>query len=87
VAAISKGLAQGLEPSLVRDVRVKGAIGVVELDRIDDLGVLRQRFVEAGVFIRVYLTPAFTIGEEDQNRFTGAVLSVLLDPTLALAQD
>ena len=51
----------------VKDVRVKGAIGVVELDRIDDLDRLRARFVEEGVFIRpfgsiVYLTPAFTIG-------------------------
>jgi adenosylmethionine---8-amino-7-oxononanoate aminotransferase len=56
--------------SNLRDVRVQGAIGVVELDRIDDLGALRRRFIEAGVFVRpirniVYLTPAFTIGEED----------------------
>src|SRR5580704_6705593 len=39
-------------------------------------------FAEAGVFVRpfrniVYLTPAFTIGEEDLNRLTGAVVSVL----------
>jgi adenosylmethionine-8-amino-7-oxononanoate aminotransferase len=66
----------------VRSVRVKGAIGVVELDRIDDLDALRQRFVEAGVFVRpfrniVYLTPAFTIGDEELSRLTGAVVSVL----------
>ncbi|MGH6849256.1 MAG: adenosylmethionine--8-amino-7-oxononanoate transaminase [Methylocella sp.] len=86
VAAIFKVLARALEPARalphVRDVRVKGAIGVVELDRIDDLGALRRRFIEAGVFVRpirniVYLTPAFTIGEEDLNRLTGAVVSVL----------
>jgi len=86
VAAISKVLARALEPARelphVRDVRVKGAIGVVELDRIDDLGALRRRFIEAGVFVRpirniVYLTPAFTIGEEDLERLTGAVVSVL----------
>ena len=70
----------------VRDVRVKGAIGVVELDRIDDLGELKRRFVEAGVFVRpfrniVYLTPAFTIGEDDLHRLTGAVVSVLEDWT------
>ena len=56
----------------VKDVRVKGAIGVVELDRIDDLNALRQRFIEEGVFIRpfgsvVYLTPAFTIRDELTN--------------------
>jgi adenosylmethionine-8-amino-7-oxononanoate aminotransferase len=38
----------------------------VELDRIEDLNALRQRFVGEGVFVRpfgniVYLTPAFTI--------------------------
>jgi adenosylmethionine---8-amino-7-oxononanoate aminotransferase len=86
VAAIEAALTRGLEPARnfphVRDVRVKGAIGVVELDRIDDLGALRRRFIEAGVFVRpirniVYLTPAFTIGEVDLERLTGAVISVL----------
>ena len=86
VAAIEAMLARDLEPARdlphVRDVRVQGAIGVVELDRIDDLGELKRRFVEAGVFVRpfrniVYLTPAFTIGEEDFSRLTGAVVSVL----------
>ena len=86
VAAISKVLARALEPARamphVRDVRVKGAIGVVELDRIDDLGALKRRFIEAGVFVRpirniVYLTPAFTIGEEDLHHLTGTVVSVL----------
>ena len=84
-AAIEAALARDLEPARelphVRDVRVKGAIGVVELDRIDDLGALR--FIEAGVFVRpirniVYLTPAFTIGEEDLNRLTGAAVSARL---------
>ncbi len=86
VAAISKALARDLEPARnfphVRDVRVKGAIGVVELDRIDDLSALKRQFVEAGMFVRpfrniVYLTPAFTIGEEDLERLTGAVVQVL----------
>ncbi|HEY4846826.1 MAG TPA: adenosylmethionine--8-amino-7-oxononanoate transaminase [Methylocella sp.] len=86
VAAIEAALGRGLEPARalphVRDVRVKGAIGVVELDRVDDPGALRRRFIEAGVFVRpirniVYLTPAFTIGEEDLERLTGAVISVL----------
>jgi len=66
----------------VKDVRVKGAIGVVELERIEDINPLRQRFIEEGVFIRpfasiVYLTPAFTIPEEDLAKLTGAVARVL----------
>jgi len=86
VAEISKALARGLEPCRrlpgVIDVRVIGAIGVVELERIDNLNDLRQRFVAEGVFIRpfgnvVYLTPAFTIVPEDLVRLTDAVGTVL----------
>ena len=38
----------------VKDVRVMGAIGVVEIERIDELDALRARFVEEGVFIRPF---------------------------------
>jgi len=88
VAQISAALARDLEPCRdlpgVRDVRVKGAIGVVELDRIEDMGELKRRFVAAGVWVRpfrniVYLTPAFMIGEEDLKRLTDAIVSVLKD--------
>jgi adenosylmethionine-8-amino-7-oxononanoate aminotransferase len=66
----------------VKDVRVKGAIGVVELDRIENLNELRQRFVREGVFIRpfgniVYLTPAFTITEAELAELTGAIRRIL----------
>jgi adenosylmethionine-8-amino-7-oxononanoate aminotransferase len=86
VAKLSAMLKAGLEPCrelpVVKDVRVKGAIGVVELDRIEDLNALRQRFVAEGVFIRpfgniVYLTPAFTVAEEDVATLTGAIRHVL----------
>ena len=66
----------------VKDVRVKGAIGVVELERIDDLDALRARFVEEGVFVRpfgnvVYLTPAFTIAADELATLTDAVVKVV----------
>lgn len=86
VATIEGLLRQGLEPCRtfagIRDVRVKGAVGVVELERIEDLDALRQRFIAEGVFIRpfgsiVYLTPAFTISEEDLTTLTEAVRRVL----------
>ncbi len=83
-------IAQNLGPALgrcltlpgVKDVRVRGAIGVVELDRIEDLDDLKHRFVEAGVFIRpfrniVYLTPALTIGEKELGILTHAIFDVL----------
>jgi adenosylmethionine---8-amino-7-oxononanoate aminotransferase len=80
--ALDRGLARCRTLSGVTDVRVMGAIGVVELDRIDDLEGLRARFVEEGVFVRpfgsiVYLTPAFTIGEEELKRLTRAVVKVV----------
>jgi adenosylmethionine-8-amino-7-oxononanoate aminotransferase len=86
VEAIGSALERGLAPCRglagVKDVRVKGAIGVVELDRIDDLAALRGRFIEEGVFVRpfghiVYLAPAFTIAEEELARLTSAVVKVV----------
>jgi adenosylmethionine-8-amino-7-oxononanoate aminotransferase len=88
VAKISSALAAGLEPCRklpgVKDVRVKGAIGVVELNRIKDLNALRQRFVAEGVFIRpfgsiVYLTPALTIAEDELGTLTDAVRRVVAE--------
>jgi len=66
----------------VKDVRVKGAIGVVEMERIDNLDVLRARFVEEGVFVRpfgniIYLTPAFTIAGDELKTLTDAVVKVV----------
>ncbi len=96
VAKISSWLASGLEPCReirgVRDVRVKGAIGVVELEKISDLNVLKRRFVEAGVFVRpfgkiVYLTPAFTIDEEDLGKLTSSIVSVLKERSRVSSRD
>jgi adenosylmethionine-8-amino-7-oxononanoate aminotransferase len=84
--ALSRALATGLEPCRdlpwVRDVRVLGAIGVVELDGITDREALKRRLVEAGVWVRpfgnvVYLTPALTITEDELATLIRAVVSVL----------
>lgn len=83
VADIAIALEQGLAPCRdfpnVKDVRVKGATGVVELDRIDDLDALRTQFIEQGVFIRpignvIYLTPAFTISSDELKTLTDAIV-------------
>src|SRR5271165_47845 len=88
VAMISAALARGLAPCRafprVRDVRVLGAIGVVELNRIDAIDALKARFVEAGVWVRpfgniVYLTPAITIDPDDLSMLTQALVAVLRD--------
>lgn len=84
--ALSVALARGLAPSRelpwVRDVRVLGAIGVVELDRIEDREALKRRLVEAGVWVRpfgnvVYLTPALTIAADELDTLMRAVVAVL----------
>jgi adenosylmethionine-8-amino-7-oxononanoate aminotransferase len=86
IADVSADLLQGLEPcrSLrgVKDVRVKGAIGVVEMDNIDNLDALRARFIEEGVFVRpfghvIYLTPAFTIASDELNTLTDAIVTIV----------
>ena len=86
VAAIARALEQDLAPCRelpgVKDVRVRGAIGVVELERIADVEALRARFIAEGVFIRpfgatVYLTPAFTIAPDELTVLTHAVVKVL----------
>ena len=66
----------------VADVRVKGAIGVVELAGRPDVGRLRERFVEEGVWVRpfgnvVYLMPALVIEPDDLSTLTASVRRVV----------
>lgn len=86
VAAISAALRRGLEPCrdmpAVADVRVLGAIGVVELKQASDLRALKEKLVAQGVWVRpfgriLYLTPSFTIGEEDLERLMAAIRTVV----------
>ena len=86
VARIEVQLKRELEPARampgVVDVRVKGAIGVIELEAMGDLDALKRRFVEEGVFIRpfgkiVYVTPPLVIDAADLSRLTAAMLKVV----------
>ncbi|MGX7345783.1 adenosylmethionine--8-amino-7-oxononanoate transaminase [Acetobacter pasteurianus] len=86
VQDINTFLTEALEPCRtlpgVKDVRTLGAIGVVELEKINNPDALRQRFIAEGVWIRpfrniVYLTPAFTIEKQDLRKLTDAIYKVL----------
>jgi len=86
VGDIAVALERGLSPCRglprVRDVRVKGAIGVVEVDHIGDLNAIRARFIDLGVFVRpignvIYLTPAFTIPADELKMLTDAVVKIV----------
>jgi adenosylmethionine-8-amino-7-oxononanoate aminotransferase len=92
VAALESHLAEGLvrcrERSGVRDVRVKGAIGVVELERAPRLEALRARFIAKGVWIRpfgnvVYLMPPLVIGAADLDALLRAIDDVLVEAAAA----
>ena len=86
ILRIEKQLAAGLEPcqalDATRDVRVLGAIGVVQLTNPVDMAIVQPQFVEAGVWVRpfgklVYLMPPFIIQNEDLKKLTTAVVDVV----------
>ena len=86
IANIEKALVTGLEPcsdfTWVSDVRVLGAIGVVELERPVDMRVVQPQFVDAGVWVRpfgklVYLMPPYITDEADLQQLTTAVVEVV----------
>ena len=86
IANIEQGFMKGLAPCLqlqsVKDVRVLGAIGVVELHKPVDMKTIQPMFVDAGVWVRpfgklVYLMPPYIINDSDLGRLTAAVYQVL----------
>ena len=86
VERIEGWLSKGLEPCNhiedVADVRVLGAIGVVELKNRVNMPKLQQAFVDAGVWIRpfgtlIYLMPPYIIEEPELNKLTNAIIDVI----------
>ena len=86
VARISGELSAGLAPARdlpgVADVRVLGAIGVVELEQPCDMAVLQPRLVELGAWVRpfgrlVYTMPPYVSSTEDVATVTGAIAAAL----------
>ncbi|MGN6514942.1 MAG: adenosylmethionine--8-amino-7-oxononanoate transaminase [Rhizomicrobium sp.] len=80
--AMGKQLGRCIGMKGVKDVRVKGAIGVVELEKIENMNALKSALVTEGVWVRpfrniVYLTPALTIGEEDLKTLTDAIVKAV----------
>ena len=86
VRRIERELNEGLYPckemAHVKEVRVLGAIGVVELFAPVDMARIQQLFIENGVWVRpfgklVYLMPPYCITSEDLKILTQAIVSVI----------
>ena len=86
ISRIELGLKTGLAPcadlSHVAEVRVLGAIGVVELKQPVDMKTIQPALVAQGVWVRpfgrlVYLMPPYITSDEDLSKLTQAVVKVV----------
>ena len=86
VKHIVKTLKSGLEPcrqyKQVKDVRVLGAIGVVELHQPVNIKKIQPQFVEMGVWVRpfnhlIYLMPPYIIDNDDLNSLIHSITTIV----------
>lgn len=79
---LTEGLQKCLEFDEVRDVRVLGAIGVVELKFSVNLDAIQEFFVQNGVWIRpfgklIYVMPHFNFTQEDIGLITQTIYQAI----------
>lgn len=86
IQRLEKQLTKGLSPcnefNAVADVRVLGAIGVVEMKQAVNMETIQQQFVNKGIWVRpfgklIYLMPSFIINDEDLDYLTRSVVEVI----------
>ncbi|MDX8387168.1 MAG: adenosylmethionine--8-amino-7-oxononanoate transaminase [Ghiorsea sp.] len=78
---LKQGLAPCKELDTVADVRVMGAIGVIEMKKDIDIAKVQAQLLDQGVWLRpfgklLYTMPSFIISDDDLDKLTVAMCSI-----------